>query len=192
MVDRADGLAIGIRDMLRSEIPFRDEECGNRSDGQPPANSGQLFVSVFPGGLSPGPSSDQQLGMDEIHSIGIGITQRTGIIPDDRMFKDALYVEKGCFTIVQKILRVMRTKAGKYDVLQTVNENISNDGVLGKFTEPLDFVSDVLQFVVKDHDWFFSEPAGVDHGLKCQHHGLFVEMQYSGARYFESLIGVGV
>jgi len=190
MVDRADGLAIGIRDMLREEIPFRDEECGNRADGQPPANSGQLFVSVFPGGLSPGPSPDQQLGMDEIHSIGIGITQRTGIIPDDHMFKDALYADKGAFTIVQKILRVMRTKAGKYEVLQTVNETISNDGVLGKFTEPLDFVSDVLQFVVKEHDWFFSEPADDDHGLMCQHHGLYVEMTYSGARYFENLLSV--
>ncbi len=190
-VDRADHLAVGIRDMLRLEYPLRNEECENRPDGRPPANSGQLYVAVFPLGLSQGPSPDQQLGVDEIHSIGIGITQRTGLVPDDRMFRHAVYHEKGAYTVFQRIHRLFRRKRVRVDMLSDINQAMQTDEeVLGVFIEPLDLVADTYQFVVKEHDWFLSEPPDLDHATNCQDHGIYVEMQFSGARYFENLIGV--
>ena len=192
-MDRSDALCIGIRDMLRTEYPFRKEYCENRPggsySGRPPANSGQYYVAVFPGGIAPGPSPDQQLGVDEIHSVSIGITQRTAVATEDRFFEEAIFhKEEGAYTIFQRIARLMRTKRGKYDILNPINVAMSTDGVRGAFIEPLDFVADTYQFVVKQPDWFLSEDIAPDDPGFCQDYGIYVEMQYTGARYWESLL----
>ena len=91
----AQALSRSIRDLLRAELPLRIGHCGEHEDHRPPARSGQYYVSVFPTEYSLGGQSEAQLVLDRLIGISLGITQRTGVVPSDRMIKE-MQKDHGC------------------------------------------------------------------------------------------------
>lgn len=174
-----------VRDVLRAK-PLRNDYCDNHPTGQPPARCGQYYVSVFPLGYVHGGSADQHLGIDRKHSIGVGITQRTGFVPDDRMLREALYQLQGALTLAEECDRLIR--AARYTMLDTATGNLTGNWT-GKFIEPLRLSSNSWQVRRKGPDWFSAAPPRTQpERAKCQDYGVYIETRYSGARYLESLL----
>jgi len=175
-----------VRDLLRTNIPLRNDFCDNQPSGKPPARSGQYYVSVFPLGVQYGGSADQHLGIDRKHGIGLGITQRTGVVPDDRLLREALFQAKGALTLAEECDRVIR--ANRYAMLDTASAAFTGTWTAGKLCEPLQLTGSSWKAVKKGPEWFSAAPPTKPERAMCQDFGMYVEVRYTGARYLESLI----
>lgn len=203
-------LCESVRDYLRSEVPLRDEYCDNQIDGRPISNSGQYYVSVFPVGYAIGPSNDQHLGIDRMLTVGVGITQRTGYCPDDKLFRNALFTTKnttvdevrtarsnGVLSLVQSCDRAIRKN--RYLISQTATAMLDNqnpaddtdDYKAGKICEPLRLQTGNIQVRAVNEPHFRAEPCPPGKMAHCQDFGLYAELVYGDARYLESFLTTG-
>lgn len=181
-------LAHAVRDVLRQHVPLRNEQCDNQPDGRPPPNSGQYYVSVFPTGFGHGGSPDQHLGTDRSLAISIGVTQRTGFVPDDRMFRSALFETKGAMTLIQMCDRVIRQN--RYTIQKEATRLLGPPYQDGKFVEPLRLVTNVATVRRVNEPHFRAKPMARNQftQAQCKDYGVYVEFKYSGARYLESFL----
>lgn len=176
-------LCRAIRNILRIYGGYPVTHCENRLNGQPNPSSGQYFISVFPGGFTHGGSPDQHIGTDRKMSVTIGITQRTGYFPEDRMFRDAAYKEDGVLAILEDCDRIIRQH--RYEI-QFLATNYLDQEYEGKFVEPPRLTSNNIKVKVVNEPWFFAPPA--ENKITCKDYGIYAELTYSGVRYMESFL----
>lgn len=117
-------LLTGTRDWLRSELSYSDNNCDVRPGGKPPASMGQFYVSLEDSGVG---SREKLQHLEEIYSITVYVTRRTGEQPRDRT--QAIYLaattglDARCRAILTKIHR-------NFDLMTSINELITDDGDL--------------------------------------------------------------
>ncbi len=182
-------LAQAIRDSLRTQESLRNEYCETRLNGQPNPNSGQYFVSVFPMSFRPGRSNvEQHVGEDFTVSIGIGITQRTGYVPEDRMFRDGAFLRekgRGCLWLLEHVNQTIRKE--RWNINQAAELLLDVTDWPGKFVEPVYLRSNNAKVVTKGPAWFYAkEPKTEAEKVRCKDYGVYVELHYAGGRYMEA------
>lgn len=153
-----------VRDELISKLEWvNDENCGVRGgEGAPPGVwATDFYVSIVPASWSP-PTQPGNLNfaLDESYNIDIIITQRTGIIPNDRLMGEGfLDAVRGLEPRVREIMVVMRKN--RY------NDGTTSGGVLNRANAKLpgtDKIIEPLRWLGNDPkpspvgpDWFQSK-----------------------------------
>lgn len=98
-----------VRDLLRTECGFRDEQCYITPDDRPFADRGQLSVIVYPGVTQTGPNVDQDADSIEIEmSFSVGVSKRSRNVPKDRWFKHLYSEDDGVIPTARKVFERLR------------------------------------------------------------------------------------
>jgi len=162
------------------------KNCEIRGDeGQPPARFGKKsFVAIVPSGWSPGDTGPGglNLGIDEVYSIRLVISYRTGHIPDDiLMGKAFIDATNGLEPLIRSIMVVMRknryTDGSSGGILTRANASISGTD---KFVEPLRWIGNDIQPQPVGPEWFHSE------GRNPGAYGWMFNMHYGDARRLQT------
>lgn len=83
--DSETALLQALRDAIRQECGYQPEQCEVEFDALVPANCGEVYVAVIPGGWRPGPSTDGNGGvLDELIDVDVEVVIRMAGVPRDR------------------------------------------------------------------------------------------------------------
>lgn len=175
-------LVKAVVDTIRAVSPIRQPYCAAQPNHQPPPASGQYYIAVFPRSWSAGPGVDGDLGLDRYLGVGIGITQRTGVVPEDRMYK-AMNEEHGVLTLFQCIDHVMREK--RYEIICLAEGFIDKVKWGGQFVEPLKLSSNNME-VRKCGPEHFKAKRKDKRDPDCEDFGLYLIADYNMCRYMKS------
>jgi hypothetical protein len=95
-----------VQDRLRQpDVGFTDNECQCQEDGQPNPNFGKRFVAIHPLAWKPGDIPDGMEILDEVYDIGVTITLRAPIAPEDVKMKELFLKNlKGFEPLLRKII----------------------------------------------------------------------------------------
>lgn len=167
---------------------YRGAIVGIHGDEKPPARTGPFYIGIHSPTWSQ--SSETNAGIDDRYGFSIGLSQRTGVVPLDKM-RAALWDPRiGAMTIFTKIRQLLwvnrmevRERASRL-----LKEGDSRYG--GEFCEPLRIQSGRLQAVQVGPAHFRASPCEHPPGkvTTCQDHGAYFEMQYGEARYLLSTL----
>ena len=127
-----------VRDEIRRLCSYSETECEVEYDEMAPANVGDVYVAVQPGGWRPGPNNNSSGGvLDELYDVDVTIVMRCAKLPRDRQRN----VFAGNLENLNSRVRAVSAACHfSYLVLTKANAEIvntqnSNEG----FTEPLKF-----------------------------------------------------
>ena len=177
-----------IVDQLAEALDIeRHAQIDTRHDEKPHAHSGDFFIGIFPNSQVDGPSPDPEMGIDQLMSINIAVTQRTGYVPNDQMYREAaLDVKRGCLAFAQRIVREMQIRRLRIPYLAT---QLVESPWAGQVVEPFKLSSSAISIQVKGPQHFHAEPPKDQKSvIHCQDFGLLAVLTYSGARYMENVI----
>ncbi len=159
-------LCLAVRDYLQSQNGWVKEQCDVSLDGKPKPMSDDWFVAVHEGGYT----NSSHESLDEIHSVLVTVTIKTGTMPADRIANNAIFgggistsgiPEQVASTneILQLVKRQLNMDPARYAVLALANAYIEAETppeftVYG-FSEPLTLKS-CGKSAQKGPDWFYS------------------------------------
>ena len=183
----SQSICIAVRDLIRTK--HGENYCHGRADGTPRPTSGEYFIAVFAAVRGHGGSADQHLGIDRTIGVGIGITKRTGLVPEDRMFSKGAYTKTGVVALYEQIDDLIR--ANRYLLNGTATELVG----AGAFVEPLRLQGSNLKVRKVGPDHFHAPPCGKNcNHQNCasgpKHYGLYLELNYLG-RYMRGVQSFG-
>lgn len=130
-----DKLLIAVRDRLRTQLELTDPECQIEYDELFPATTGEKYLVVTPGGISPDGRHLSSGGVNAlVYSVQVTAVRRLGRVPRDR--------RRDVFAFNLESLNDMLGKVYSaidwiYDVIQSANSSLglAADG----FVHPLVF-----------------------------------------------------
>lgn len=177
-----------VRDELAAALNLHTgSQIDTRVDELTHAFCGDLFLGIFGNSMVDGRSPDPEMGLDQSFSINISVTQRTGYVPDDKMFQHgAMNEKKGCLTIAQRVARNMQIR--RLQIPHRATQRLDGSEWLGRFVEPLKLSSSAISIRKAMPSHFHASPPDAKGLVHCKDFGLFTVITYSGARYMESLI----
>lgn len=151
-------LLVAVKDQLVSSITdCHDPRTCRITDrsGQPPAYTGQVFYSIHPLDWFGGPSQGtQNIGSDELYSVGVTISLKTGrTAPDRLMEQEYLAQTTGLDDRLREVIKVM-TQNRYTGILARANANITNHPIV----EPLQWERCDPEPEIVGPDWFTSDP----------------------------------
>lgn len=115
-----------IRDELRSQLTLDPEVVGIRPQGQPPATMGHYYIGVDEVQVS---SSEQdRTFLKETYTVGVWITMRSGLIPNDNFDEYYLNHAYGISDWERKIKNALH---GNHGVRNRANAILIARGVRG-------------------------------------------------------------
>lgn len=86
MREAEKSLLLAVRNRIRAECGYDDDQCQIEYDEQAPATAGDVYVVVMTGGWQPGPVHRTSGGVNDlVYSVDIGVVRRIGNIPRDRL-----------------------------------------------------------------------------------------------------------
>lgn len=96
-----------------------------RVSPQPPTVQGaDRFVCIHPNDWNPGPSIDNNNALDETFGVGITLTARVSVLPDDQHgTKGMLEAIRGLEPLARKINAVMHNN--RYDIIKRANTKMA-------------------------------------------------------------------
>ena len=165
----------------------RHASIDTRHDEKPNAHCGQIFVGVFPNSQVDGPAPDPEMGIDQVISLNIAVTQRTGFVPDDKMLREAaMHPKQGCLSFSQRIVREMQIRRLHLPYLASQKLESPWDG---NFVNNLRLTSSAISIRAVDWVHFHAEPPkDKQSAVQCKDFGLLAVLTYSGIRYMENVI----
>lgn len=128
-----------VRDVIRQRCNYRDHECEVEFDELAPANVGEVYLAVQPGGFRPGPTNASSGGvLDELYDVEVTVAIRCAKVPRDRQREVFAKNLEGLNSRLRAIVAAVGNFS--YEVLNLANAEIvntqnSNEG----FIEPLKF-----------------------------------------------------
>jgi hypothetical protein len=151
-----------VRDQISEELGIASSQCGIQEDGQPnPGMGAPYFVAVHPLAWVPTERGTELIhALDENYSIGVTITKRIRMVPQDR--KDEEMLLKSLIGFEKLARRIMVAIHQNYVVLDRANGYVNalhdtNDDIEG-FIEMLRWRS--TQAIPTPHDgsWLWEDP----------------------------------
>lgn len=162
-------ICLAVRDYLQAQNGWVQEQCDVSVDGSPKPMSDDWFVAIHEGGYV----NSSHNSLDEIHSVQVTVTIRTGTMPSDRIANNAIFgggistsgiPEESASTteILQLVKRQLNMDPAGYAVLALANAYIVAEtppelSVYG-FSEPLCFKS-CGKSIPKGMEWFSADPS---------------------------------
>jgi len=177
-------LLIAVRDTLRASVPLAHGDCDIELTGQPPPfwSGAAYYHAIHPTGWDPGPV-DLNQGLDELYSLAITLSRRTGYIPEQRHPEELLLRREaeGAYraSFEEKARRLMVVMFSyRHTILTAANALISGDD---KFIEPLRWGGNDPVPIQRGPDWFSGEPGDL------AAHGFSLTLNYREARRMQAL-----
>ena len=145
----------------------------------PPRFGSRLVVNVFPGGINSPISPDWQLGSEFLYGFTVGITDRTGDIPTDRLFDAAM---------ASRVSPLGRTifdglQAGRYDLQSAINAALATAAPGWSMAEPFQYRGRGIAVKLVGPEHFFAEPDAANVRTDC---GLWGSLEFGSGRFLKS------
>lgn len=140
-MDKAEtALLQAVRNRLRSENGYSDEQCEIEFDELAPGTVGDLYVVVLPGGWQPGPRHKTSGGVNDlVYGLDVTVIKRIRHVPRDRT-RDVFL--NNLDNLNDEIDAIYNAIDFVYAVNDAANTIITNDnGSTEGFVEPLKFQS---------------------------------------------------
>jgi hypothetical protein len=130
-------LLFAVRGILRTGLenwytPFTSEEIQIMPGAEPPAYSGQKFISIHGLNWDTGQSDDMHLGLDEVYGFACTLSMRSPVVPYDRQGPE-LYIKSfiGMEDICRRIIVLLHQSI---PLIQSWDELILEDADILKTT----------------------------------------------------------
>lgn len=161
-------LCLAVRDYLCAQNGWVREQCDVSVDGSPKPMSDEWFVAIHEGGYT----NSAQNSRDEIHSVLVTVTIKTGSMPPDRIANNAVFgggistsgvPEQVASTneILQLVNRQLNMDPAHYAVIALANQYIDEETppelLVYGFSEPLT-VKSCGKTITKGAAWFSADP----------------------------------
>ncbi|MDE2097162.1 MAG: hypothetical protein KGL39_07940 [Patescibacteria group bacterium] len=148
-------LETAVRDLIRSQLSYREADCDRMFDDEPPPRCGKVFASVWSDGNR---TSDMMTCLNEVLGVNVTVTVRF-VQPADRWVKHRDDLEARCNAIRALI------HADQYDfrVLRLANQLAGFDSFVGRSSAAAVGFREALMFERFDPvrkvgpDWFKAE-----------------------------------
>jgi hypothetical protein len=141
----------GVRDWLRTQFGWKENQCGVQYQCLPPATADQFYVAIDDAGVEVGP--DETDALTEILNIEIGVWRRPGGKPADRLgmlklpqdiYLAGIYTNTDLERMVLCPTGAAKNKGGlhkNYGFLTFVNTlfGLPDDDLGAAFMDPLNF-----------------------------------------------------
>ncbi len=132
--DAEDKLLIAVRDRLRSQLSLADPECQIEYDELFPATTGDKYLVVTPGGVSPDARHLSSGGVNAlVYSVQVTAVRRLGRVPRDRR-RDVFAFNLE--SLNDTLVKAYNAIDWSYEVVQAANAAL---GVSDGFVHPLVF-----------------------------------------------------
>lgn len=162
-----------IRDHLIRTLNLPNYQIVCHIDESVFGDRGERQINIYPTAVTPGPSPDQCQGIEYYGAFGIGITIRTGKVPEDRLFHRA-YSEKDSLARMQmKVFAIL-----KRDWLEIQSHIIDGLPSAWKLVEPYRFQGQ--QSVIRVGPRHFNADPDSD---ELYNYGLWAALLYGNARF---------
>lgn len=127
-----EALLEATRDRLREVLQLQPHDCDIMPGGAPPAMAGDLYYAVDEVSVQSG----DRASLKETYSVGVWITLRAGVLPDDRM-NNAYLSQSRFLTGAER--RVLAAIHGKHELRAAANAILTRDKLIGsgEFQWPL-------------------------------------------------------
>lgn len=162
-----------IRDHLIRTLPLPDYEIVCHIDESVFPNRGERQINIYPTAISPGPSRDQDRGVEFYGAFGIGITVRTGKVPEDRLFPRAYAAQDSLARVQMKVFAIL--KRDYLEIWNHINDKLPS---AWKLVEPYRFQSH--QPVIRVGPRHFNADPDTDSDFN---YGLWAALLYGDARF---------
>lgn len=140
---------IATEGWLQEQLQLDAASCSVRPDGRPKPECGDIFVAIHGADKSPGPSNDQDVGVDITVGLTVTVTYRTAYINDNELdqvyAKQSLAIEALCDRIITLIHK-------QYGLMGAANNLIS--GTTQLFIEPLRWLGGDAEPTKVGNEWF--------------------------------------
>lgn len=129
-------LLTAVRDRLRSQKSYADNECDVELDEAFPQTVGRFYVAVMSGGVTPGPTHNSSGGVrDKLYGVDVLVVIRATVNPRDRR-RDLLL--NNTLGLDEKLQEVDDEIDFSYSVLSAADALLTENQTFG-FVEPLKF-----------------------------------------------------
>lgn len=173
-----------VLECVTRELELKPRVIGLQPDGRPIPLAGQHYIAIHNAGFVHGGSPDQHVGNDRKIGFGIGITQRTGFAPVDRMLAAIYHNVDGVVPLYERIDRVVRKC--RYEINHLAMGRLAGTEFEHvKFAEPPRLAGGSLKVRTVGPDHFSAEPCADHLRNKCQDYGVYLELTYGGVRLLE-------
>ncbi len=131
-------LLAAVRDRIRAQCGYKDEECQIELDEMAPATVGQVYVAVTPGGCRTGNVHATCGGVrDLLLSVNAFVIRRIRNVPRDRL-RNVFAENLGCLD--DDIDKIIEAVDWRYEVVNAANAALTLEGLEPGFLEkPLIF-----------------------------------------------------
>ena len=135
-------LLLAVRNRLRSECGYKEQECEVELDEMAPATVGNIYVAVMPGGAQTGRNQMTSGGVhDLVWSVSVLLVKRIRNVPRDRL--RSVFIEK-LDALDEDIDKIIEALDWQYAVINAANASMVAEELTGSsegFTEPLRFTA---------------------------------------------------
>lgn len=104
--DPETALQIAVRNKIQAFLDVDDTICQIETEDMAPSTIGQLYIVVFPGGVTPGPDHDKSgTVIDELFGVNVTVHMRVRGTPRDRRRDVMLSTTASLNYVVEKVKR---------------------------------------------------------------------------------------
>lgn len=173
---------LATRNKLREELKFSDNEiCITEREGRPPATGWNTFIAIWGTDWRPD-EPDLDLGLSELYSFSVTITQRVNAIAQDRIGTD-MYVSENLETekVVRKIIIAIHKQ---YDIITAANDLIDAE-TYNQIMEPFRWRGGDAVPILRDASWLktWAPDHITDPQLDCF---LTLQLDFGGAKRMQA------
>lgn len=136
ILEAETSLLIAVRDKLIESLGIAQDAIQIELDDEGPSMSGQTFYAVSPNQASPGRYSGTfGAPANDLFGVRVAVMQRMGNVPKDRKRQSAFLDRlRSTNTLLSEVSRVLRQD---YDTINAANDDLTAQGIDGKFVRPL-------------------------------------------------------
>lgn len=140
MIYAEQALLLAVRDRLRAQCSYSDDECNVEFDEEVPAVAGNRYILVLPGGVRAGEHHATSGGVtDVVYGVDVVVIARVRHVPRDRT-RNAFFTQYG--SIQAEIDKIIAQVDWSYAINDAASAKIEDDnGSTYQFVEPLKFES---------------------------------------------------
>ena len=164
---------LATRQYLQEELQLGPSGCDVRPDGSPPPIADDVFIAIHGGSKNPGPSNDQDLGMDILVGIQITVTMRTAFYNDTDTYEPYVVGANSLEPLVERISLLMHKK---YALMGKANVLLGDTTY--PYIEPLRWLGGDAEPRKVDNSWFNPQSEDEQGGYV----GMVMQANFGGAR----------
>lgn len=102
--DPESALLIAVRNQIQAYFAIDDTECQVEINDEAPSNIGEMYIVVFPGGVTPGDVHDSSgTVIDELYAVNVSVYMRTRKTPRDRLRDRLLSTTSALNYVVEQV-----------------------------------------------------------------------------------------